>query len=113
MLHNTDCDAYEARIAELEADKNHLRLERDAERATCRRILAELARVKAESLRVVKCGRAGERGELEPSMFVFDGKLWVWHEDEWRSPHDYDAEMPYDPSLTVQPVRLERWETAE
>ena len=85
-IHNADCEAYEKRIAELEAelagqigynktfiaqinddaerfakleaDRDALQREKDALTEVYAEVSADLARVKAESLRVVKCGEA-------------------------------------------------------
>jgi len=75
--HNTDCDAYEARIAEL---------------------TAELARVKAESLRVVVT-EEHELGRWEVAMAAFIGGPTTIYER-------YDSD-------DGQLVRLERWETED
>jgi len=89
--HNADCDAYEARIAELEAT---------------------LARVKAESLRVVPDGGACAAGDARGNhtfimrggdVFMSEPHLWDWV----RIDGTY-AELNDD--IFVQPVRLERWE---
>lgn len=113
--HNADCAAYEARIAKLEADKNHLRLERNAERATCRRLLAELTRVKAESLRVVADGDAC-------SIDNFGGECFRWYDEVCGESHIIVSTRAGHFMLTgekidglqstdkVQPVRLDRWE---
>lgn len=75
-------------------------------------LLAELARVKAESLRVVLDGEAGEIGELEPSLLIWDDKMWLWDNiNGWYSPDGHDSELPYYADTIVQPVRLEQWNT--
>ena len=114
-----DCDAYEARIAELEADKNHLRLERNAERATCRRIRAELARVRAESLRVVEDGEPCELITLYGHQkFLLDdyGVCEMKNPGQFGSTVDVrvlttgEVIMSARHAVRVQPVRVERWE---
>lgn len=89
--HNADCDAYEARIAEL---------------------TDELARVKAESLRVVEDGQAKMYGEcIIPQHVLYDKKvcMTVVKGYDIVSVHDDSRyEIPMD--TIVQPVRLERWE---
>lgn len=77
---------------------------------------AELARVKAESLRVVADGKACDWEMLEDSdkdgLFVVDGKLYcrdrgtrnkIVDVSTGEAIHIYDEDG-------VQPVRLERWE---
>jgi len=92
--HNADCDAYEARIAEL---------------------TAKLASVKAESLRVVPDGDVCAAGDARGNhtfimrggdVFMSEPHLWDWT----RIDGTY-AELNDD--IFVQPVRLERWEDAE
>lgn len=106
--HNADCDAYEKRIAELEAEQGRLR-----------QIILddgmELARVMAESLRVVECGEPCQPHELYPTQFVLrDNRVWVndpGTRDIVDITNNNRVSMPYDES--VIPVRLERWETEE
>lgn len=93
--HNADCDAYEARIAELEAT---------------------VARVKAESLRVVPDGE--ERQAYRCSKVLHNGRICFVHT---RTLDDYFqlqigdfvtgkyVDKVYCETL-LQPVRLERWE---
>ena len=96
--HNADCDAYEARIAEMEA---------------------ELARVKAESLRVVPVGEACELVEISRHQKFSMGDHLIC---EIVNPGQYDRTVDvrdlvagevftsYRYAVNVQPVRLERWE---
>jgi len=73
---------------------------------------AELAQVKAESLRVVRDGEACQPQDLYPTQFVLrDGRVWVNHpgtRDIVDITNNNRVAVPYD--VTVQPVRLERWE---
>ena len=89
-FHNVDCHAYEARIAEL---------------------TAELARVKAESLRVVADGDACRIGELkEGQYFGHDGDTGYIYVDMESGCYTSIHQGQVDNDLIVQPVRLERWE---
>jgi len=93
-LHNADVDAYEARIAELEA---------------------ELARVKGESLRVVVDGEACDILAAK-SQYVTDedGELWECHPEPADDGREVRSVLTgcggYFAATIVQPVRLERWE---
>ncbi len=96
--HNADCDAYEARIAELEA---------------------LVRRVKAESLRVVVDVEAAELDKIQRHQYVqWEGHVCV--PDKLRvelvritDNHRYDVRQQYCDSFRFSPVRLERWETEE
>ena len=107
--HNADCDAYEKRIAELEA---------------------LVRRVKAESLRVVPVGSECKLSELEEldikdhtNTCTIEGADWRVYAAERRVDdrgHRYlmpvSDEWPpiaFGPDTKVKPVRLERWETEE
>lgn len=84
----------------------------NAHNADCAAYRAELARVKAESLRVVADGEANKAGVLKNNTtFVVSNVLHVnhWHGayirmggGSWRGEVGYDT--------IVQPVRIERWE---
>ena len=93
--HNADCDTYEARIAELDAD---------------------LARVKAESLRVVVDGEACRICDADEGVILVGGNVYqITDHSEWIGMAEgvkyLHQEMPeYDEDTIVQPVRLERWE---
>lgn len=109
---NADCDAYEARIAELEAE---LVIERTNAHDTaklsagwadaCAELTAELARVKAESLRVVEDGEACELQDCVTEYCFIDGK------DRLNVASEF-AKRNY-PTMRVQPITLERWEMEE
>ncbi len=96
--HNADCDAYEKRIAELEAKQGRLR-----------QIILddgmELARVKAESLRVVESGPVCELQDCITEYCFIEGKNRLNVASEF-------AKRNY-PTIRVQPLTLERWETEE
>ena len=107
--HNADCDAYEARIAELEAGRERQREAiRDREKgeleacAEIDTITAELARVKAESLRVVA-----------------DGDELIEDADTWRCLDNLlglycrERDLILIEGDEANRVRLERWETEE
>jgi len=72
-------------------------------------LLAELAHVKAESLRVVvgkqRCALSGcgEKFYIQPSCF----------HDLKATPDNIQADFRRHPDTTVLPVRLERWEASE
>jgi hypothetical protein len=109
LLHNADCDAYEARIAELERERDKYRESSAKAYVEAEDLRAELARVKAESLRVV---------EITPRPFVAhawymtpSGLGWWGHDKDG----DKCVETPegYHEHADCKPVRLERWETAE
>lgn len=92
--HNADCDAYEQRIAELEA---------------------ELARVKAESLRVVKDGEVCAIMDCDSKYFIYNGRIYEIPDGEFygvlvghEGPH-YTG-FYGDSATIVQPIRLERWD---
>lgn len=97
-IHNADCDAYEARIAEMEEERDAaVEFAHATERAFCT-ANTELARVKAESLRVVPTEKH-ELGHYEVAMAVFIGGATMIYER-------YDSD---DGEL----VRLEHWETED
>ncbi len=111
MLHelNADCDAYEKRIAELEANGvdrpcpacHHSREE-------VMRLRAELARVKAESLRVVEVAGA--------DYCVWCDGSGSWLESEYESGGVCVGQIENTCIHCLgyrKPVRLERWETEE
>lgn len=83
--HNADCDAYEQRIAEL---------------------TDELARVKAESLRVVKDGEARYWHCCEGVCLYDDGEPMLSFEGQYGS---YSNRYPQRDEI-VQPVMLELWD---
>lgn len=90
--------AYEKRIAELEAEQGRLR-----------QIILddgmELARVMAESLRVVESGPVCELQDCITEYCFIEGKNRLNVASEF-------AKRNY-PTIRVQPLTLERWETAE
>lgn len=150
-FHHADCDAYEARIAELEAIGVNLQQQAvehyQAKLAADRLLLAsaeetrlnfnglldaraELARVKAESLRVVKINEPCSLSSMErvgidghTNTCTVEGADWRIYAAERRvddSGHRYlmpvSDEWPpiaFGPDTKVQPVRLERWEMEE
>jgi hypothetical protein len=61
----------------------------------------ELARVKAESLRVVPVGEQCQRRRCTTTYYVVDGGIYC---SDWPLPNGIDWDH------VVQPVRLERWE---
>lgn len=75
---------------------------------------SELARVRAESLRVVPVGEVCQPHELYPTQFILrDNRVWVnapGTRDIVDITNNNRVSVPYDE--TVQPVRLERWEIA-
>lgn len=133
-------DAYEARIAELEAKvkkyADNIELKRESlcerentiqfNREDIKGLRAELARVKAESLRVV-VGEPLRLGDIESvpisehtNTFIAAGADWRIYAAERRvdkNGHRYmmpvSDEWPpiaFGPDTIVQPVRLEHWE---
>ena len=132
--HNADCDAYEARIAELEAKLSEAVAEAiweaDTRREDAAAHAAELARVKAESLRVVKINEPCSLSSMErvgveghTNTCTVEGADWRIYAAERRvddSGHRYlvpvSDEWPsiaFGADTKVQPVRLERWEMEE
>ena len=115
MLHNADCDAYEARIAELElklkqgADYfSELMSKRDF---AVKNLRAELARVKAESLVPVPDGDACEYGDSNCDLMTVDGVLVGF--DGCGCPiwlHGESEDKCLFGTTIVQPVRLVRLE---
>lgn len=109
--HNADCDAYEARIAELEAELDEM----SAEVVAAHFAQAELARVKAESLRVVVDGEAVGLDAIFNSKLDFrmnymaDGVLMYNDGISMKSLVCHEFEEIGD-DMEFQPVRLERWE---
>ena len=110
--HNADCDAYEARIAELESGRERQREAiRDREKgeleacAEIDTITAELARVKAESLRVVP-DPGGDEWVMTPDGLGFYGADAIGN-PSIETPHGYHD------FADCKPVRLERWEKEE
>jgi len=109
--HNADIDAYEVRIKELEAGRDLAReVTMDSLVARCETLQErlhatqlELARVKAESLRVVPVGEPCEYRKSEEIFFLINGTIQA---------HDAVIESLYGDTI-VQPVRLERWEDGE
>lgn len=114
--HNADCDAYEKRIAELEAGIGTMV-------AMHRVMTAELARTRAESLRVVEVGEAVDVGHAPLGIgFTVDGHSGVFRRvgsgcggtpiESYvilkRAESDDEVRVPHH--TIVQPVRLERWE---
>jgi hypothetical protein len=118
--HNADCDAYEQRIAELERDLSICREserildgEKDeafrqltTEQYTIQSLTAELARVKAESLRVVKDGDARYWHCCEGVCLYDDGEPMLSFEGQYGS---YSNRYPQRDEI-VQPVMLELWD---
>lgn len=113
----TTLNAYEARIAELERDFAALKEELLIYANEARHANAELARVRAESLRVVPVGEACRADELLPdTTFSRGGKVYVITHTYDGS--DYVWPMALDGTgvqqiiccAIVHPVRLERWE---
>lgn len=99
QMHNAACDAYEARIAELEA---------------------ALARVKAESLRVVPVGEPVLFDHIQrDQLFVLmDGNVFV--PDKLRCQmvritdnQRVDVQQQFMDDVKFNLVRLERWEGGE
>ena len=86
--HNADCDAYEARIAELEA---------------------LVRRVKAESLRVVELPADYE---FMPDWYMTPDGLGWYGSDEYGNP-SIETPHGYHHLEDCKPVRLERWEMEE
>ena len=89
-------------------DVDALLAERDALRA-------ELASVKAESLRVVVDGAKCQPHEIYPTQFIlYDSRVWVnapGTRDIVDITNNNRVSVPYD--TIVQPVHLERWEDEE
>lgn len=104
VAHNADCDAYEARIAELE---RLLEASADETRINFNGLLdtqAELARVKAESLRVVEIPDEGMLCDwyMTPTGLGYPCK----DRDDNGCVETPEAYHDY---VDCKPVRLERW----
>lgn len=74
---------------------------------------ADLARTRAESLRVVKVGEPGEWADFGGKFFQYNDRLWVEDERDpksaWSLLPEHDCmELAWE--TIVQPVRLQRWE---
>lgn len=79
-------------------------------------LAAELARVKAESLRVVVDGDACRICDADEGVILFGGNVYqITDHSEWIGMAEgvryLHQEIPeYDEDTIVQPVRIERWE---
>jgi hypothetical protein len=84
--------------------------------AKLRTVTADLARVKAESLRVVVDGEACRICDADEGVILVGGNVYqITDHSEWIGMAEgvkyLHQEMPeYDEDTIVQPVRLERWE---
>lgn len=135
-MHNDTCDAYEARIAELEAkiasidpvefaaavnDLNRAEARAEyAERleSELRECEADLARVKAESLRVVPVGEPCEIRKIAICQCFTHlanvYRLYSFSPEEFGAWQISDhSEHLFSPWTFIQPVRLARWEGSE
>lgn len=106
--HNADCAAYEARIAELEAELDAARQyahTMDLQNADYGRLVDELARVKAESVRVVCMPDNGNLYDwyMTPTGLGYPGK-------DRKQNNCIESAEGYYRLDDCQPVRLERWE---
>lgn len=116
--HNADCDAYESRIAELEAQGVAERQQAAAHYQARLAAEAELAAVKAESLRVVKDGGPMMKKQTDgndPLILGPDNELY----NQRLSDEIYLMRISGNPAWAeleddtiVQPVRLEPWESS-
>lgn len=91
----------EVRIAELEAQCAAFHAEASGHYQANLATIAELARVKAESLRVVECGEVCELQDCMVEYCFIEGKDRLNFASEFAKQHY--------PTMRVQPVRLERW----
>lgn len=104
-------ESYDARIVELDAECEACDLARYAAEA-------ELARVRAESLRVVPVGEACRICDADEGVILVGGNVYqITDHSEWIGMAEgvryLHQEIPeYDDDTIVQPVRLERWEDA-
>ena len=79
-------------------------------------LATELARVKAESLRVVPVGEPCEISKIAIcGCFIFNGtvfRMYSFSREEFGAWQLSDhTEHLFAPNTIVQPVRIERWET--
>lgn len=76
-------------------------------------LTAELARVKAESLRVVKCGDVCEIQDVPEGVLhiLYDGEVYEAGNSDGGIRLRDGKLFVATPDWPVQPVRLERWET--
>lgn len=116
--HNADCDAYESRIAELEAQCVAERQQAAAHYQARLAAEAELAAVKAESLRVVKVGEPVDIGLIILGQLGFQQKNYLWRNGIGyneglgvRSVCDHHY-MDISEDETAQPVELKPWESS-
>lgn len=103
--HNADCDAYEKRIAELEADLDNA----NAIATWVDGLQTELARVKAESLRVVELP---PDYEFMPDYYMISDVLG-WSGSDRHGNSCVETPEGYHKFADCKPVRLEHWETEE
>lgn len=107
-IHNADCDAYEARIAEMERERDKYRESSAKAYVEAEDLRADLARVKAESLRVVEVTGA--------DYCVWCDGSGSWLEPEYESGGVCVGQVENTCIHCLgyrKPVRLERWETEE
>lgn len=95
----------------------HLEQVEESMNRLCGELTADLARVKAESLRVVPDGEAVGMDELSCNewLLLFDGNVY-YREYECGTFTTFDDRALFiatDDAVVVTPVRLERWETEE
>ena len=110
--------ADESRIAELEAEGFAMSARMESALHEAEVAKAKLARVKAESLRVVKVGDECEISHIPIcGLFSYLGvvyRLYSFSPDEFGAWQVSDhSEHIFAPHTFVQPVRLERWEAVE
>lgn len=108
-IHNADCDAYEARIAELERERDKYRESSARAYVEAEDLRAELARVKAESLRVVEIT---PRPLVAHAWYMTPSGLGWWGCDKGGN-ECVETPDGYHEYEDCKPVRLERWETEE
>lgn len=92
----------------------------NAHNADCAAYRAELARVKAESLRVVPDGDACKFDDVDTKFILHRGHIYGWHEIVY---HEKSTTPIYggdtinlrlsNRDTIVQPVRIERWEATD